>query len=142
MVTRLLLATIAIAMAVMGGLAGPAWSQAAGKSAHALDLDAAPNGGAAPDPLAPPEVIGPAPAAPGAPVAATEAKPAIEVDPIVALVRQRLATAPTGGSAGDREDYAGLCGLLCAGHRPAGLDEQGRLHERAPRRHGGDPQGR
>jgi L,D-transpeptidase YcbB len=109
MITRPLLATIAITASILGGLAGPSWGQApAGKTAHALDLDATPNGGAAPDPLTPPEVVGPAPAAPGAPAAAAEAKPADEVDPIVVLVRQRLATAPTGGSAGDREDYAGL----------------------------------
>jgi len=116
MVTRPLLATIVITISVVGGFAGPAWSQGAGaKSAHALDLDAAPNGGAAPDPLTPREVIGPAPAAPGAPGAATEAKPGAEVDPIVALVRQRLSTAPTGGSAGDREDYAGLAAFYAQG---------------------------
>ena len=36
------------------------------------------------------------------------AKPAGEIDPIVALVRQRLAAAPPGGNAGDRDDRAGL----------------------------------
>jgi hypothetical protein len=101
---------IAFAIGALSGLAGPAWSQAAaGKSARALDLDAGPSTGSAPDPLAPPEVNGPAPAAPGAP-AVTETKPPDEVDPIVALVRQRLAAPRTGGSAGDREDYAGRAG--------------------------------
>ena len=51
-----------------------------------------------PDPLAPPDVSGPARAAPGAPVAPPRQRPrrrrsqavVAEVDPIVALVRQRL----------------------------------------------------
>jgi hypothetical protein len=65
---------IAFAIGALSGLAGPAWSQAAaGKSAHALDLDAGPSTGSAPDPLAPPEVTGPAPAAPGAPTVTGQA---------------------------------------------------------------------
>ena len=112
MVDRPLFA-IAFALSVLGGLAGPAWSQAAaGKSAHAVSLDA---GSAGPDPLAPPEVNGPAPAAPGAPTAPVEAKPADEIDPIVALVRQRLSAAPTGGSPADREDYAALAAFYAGG---------------------------
>ena len=116
---------IAFAIGALSGLAGPAWSQAAaGKSARALDLDAGPSTGSAPDPLAPPEVNGPAPAAPGAPTV-TETKPPDEVDPIVALVRQRLAAPRTGGSAGDREDYAGLAGFYAGAGKPIWTGKDG-----------------
>ena len=73
-----------------------------------LALDPAPS--AAPDPLTPPQVNTPPPAAPGVPATPAEAaKPAGETDPIVALVRQRLAAAaPASRQAGDRDDYAGL----------------------------------
>src|SRR5207302_7562562 len=44
------LVAIAFAIWTLSGLAGPAWSQGgAGKSAHALDLDAGPSTGSAPD---------------------------------------------------------------------------------------------
>jgi hypothetical protein len=107
MVRRPFLA-IALAVLMLGGLAGPAWCQATkAAAARALDRDPAPS--TAPDPLTPPEVNTPPPAAPGVPTTPTEAaKPASEIDPIVALVRQRLAAAPRGGNTGDREDRAGL----------------------------------
>jgi murein L,D-transpeptidase YcbB/YkuD len=87
---------IALAITMMSGFAVPAWCQG---------LDAGP---ATPDPLAPAEVSKPAPAAPGAPVTPMEAKPADNVHPIVALVRERLAATPARGSEADQEDYAGL----------------------------------
>jgi murein L,D-transpeptidase YcbB/YkuD len=106
MVRRLHLA-IAVAMPMLGGLAAPAWCQAT-KAAAASALDPAPS--ATPDPLTPPQVNTPPPTAPGVPGIASEgAKPASETDPIVALVRQRLAAAvPPSRNAGDRDDYAGL----------------------------------
>jgi murein L,D-transpeptidase YcbB/YkuD len=125
------LATMAIAVSMIGACMAPAWSQApAGKAAHAIDLDAAPNGGAAPDPLTPAEVIGPAPTAPGAPTVLTDAKPTDEVDPIVTLVRQRLG-APQGNAA-DREDYAGLVAFYGATANPVWTGKDGftkRAHE-------------
>jgi L,D-transpeptidase YcbB len=115
MVNRPLLA-IASALFVLGVDAGTAWSQgAATKSAHAGGLDAGPS---TPDPLAPPEVSGPAPAAPGAPTTPVEAKPTDAIDPIVALVRQRLTAAPAGGSAADREDYAALAAFYAGSGQP------------------------
>ena len=106
MVRRLHLA-IAVAMPLLGGLAAPAWCQAT-KATAAAALDPAPS--ATPDPLTPPQVNAPPPTAPGVPGIPSEtAKPAGETDPIVALVRQRLATAaPASRHPGDREDYAGL----------------------------------
>jgi L,D-transpeptidase YcbB len=104
MINRRLLA-IALVMALMGGLAVPAWCQG---------LDAGP---ATPDPLAPVEVSKPAPAAPGAPVAPT-AGPADTVHPIVALVRERLAATPARGSEADKEDYAGLVAFYAESHGP------------------------
>jgi murein L,D-transpeptidase YcbB/YkuD len=118
---------LAIAFAILGvsALAGPAWSQAGpGKSAHALDLDAGPSAGSAPDPLAPPEVNGPAPAAPGAPTV-SETKPPDEVDPIVTLVRQRLATLRAGTGAGDREDQAGLVAFYAGAGQPVWTSKEG-----------------
>jgi hypothetical protein len=99
---------IALAVLMLGGLAGPAWCQATTAAAAASrDLD--PGRSTGPDPLTPPEVDRPPPAAPGVPTAPTEtAKPASEIDPIVALVRQRLAAAPPLANAGDRDDRAGL----------------------------------
>ena len=87
---------IALVIMVLSGLAVPAWCQG---------LDAGP---ATPDPLAPVEVNKPAPAAPGAPVTPMAVKPADDVHPIVARVRERLAATPARGSEADKEDYAGL----------------------------------
>jgi L,D-transpeptidase YcbB len=124
MINRPLL-VIAFAIWGLSGLAGAAWSQAgAGKSAHALDLDAGPSTGSAPDPLAPPEVNGPAPAAPGAPTV-SETKPPDEVSPIVTVVRQRLATTRAGGNPGDREDLAGLVGFYAEAGQPVWTSKDG-----------------
>ncbi len=105
MVDRPFLA-IVLAM-LLAGAAGPAWCQATTASA-ARGTSLEPGASSEPDPLTPKEVDRPAPAAPGAPVAPVEAKPADTVDPIVALVRQRLAAIPPRASAADRDDLAGL----------------------------------
>jgi murein L,D-transpeptidase YcbB/YkuD len=84
-------------------------------SARALDPDAGISGQSAPDPLTPPEAGGPAPLAPGAP-AASPANAAQEVDPVVALVRERLAAPPSRGNAAEREDYAGLAAFYAEGN--------------------------
>jgi L,D-transpeptidase YcbB len=100
------LAAIAVAL-LLTGLSGPAWCQATTASAtrgHSLE----PGASSEPDPLAPPDVSKPAPAAPGAPMTPAEAKPADATDPIVALVRQKLAAARAPTNAGDRDDQAGL----------------------------------
>src|SRR5581483_4526675 len=123
MVTRPLLG-LAFVILALSGPTGPAWSQAAGgKSAHAVDLDAAPNPGSAPDPLTPPEVVGPAPVAPGAPTAVNETKPPEQADPIVLAVRQRLTGTPPGGT--DREDYAGLVAYYAAAGQPVWASKDG-----------------
>ena len=97
---------IALAVLMLGGLAEPAWCQPTKAAAASRDLD--PGRSTAPDPLTPPEVDKPPPAAPGVPAAPTEtAKPPSEIDPIVALVRQRLAHTAR-RQAGDRDDRAGL----------------------------------
>jgi murein L,D-transpeptidase YcbB/YkuD len=98
------------------GCAGSAAAEAQNHAARVLDLDAAPAGETAPDPLAPPEINGPAPIAPGVPVPAPDAKPAQDADPIVALVRQRLAVPLTHASAGERDDYAGLAAFYAGGN--------------------------
>ena len=100
---------LAVALAVLGALATPTWGQApvAPVTARAADFD--PKPGTAPDPLAPPEIDRPAPAAPGAPTRVRETKPADEVDPIVATVRQRLALGlPARAGTSDRDDHAAL----------------------------------
>jgi murein L,D-transpeptidase YcbB/YkuD len=98
---------VALAVLMLGGLAEPAWCQATKAAAASRDLD--PGRSTAPDPLTPPEVDKPPPAAPGVPITPTEtAKPTSEIDPIIAMVRQRLAAMPPGGNAGDRDDRAGL----------------------------------
>jgi murein L,D-transpeptidase YcbB/YkuD len=106
MVRRPFLA-LAFAAPMLVVLAGPAWCQATTAAASST-LGPAPS--TAPDPLTPPEVVKPPPAAPGVPTNPAETgRPASEPDAIVALVRQRLATAgPASRSAGDRDDHAGL----------------------------------
>ena len=115
---------ITLAMALAGGLSAPAWSQTAPQksAARALDLDPGP-ANSAPDPLAPPDVTGPAPAAPGA--ASAPAATAEEVDPIVALVRERLAAAPLSGRAIERDDAAGLTVFYAEAARPIWTGKDG-----------------
>ena len=98
------------------GCAGSAAAEAQNHTARVLDLDAAPAGETAPDPLAPPEINGPAPIAPGVPAPAPDAKPAQDADPIVALVRQRLAVPLAHASGGERDDYAGLAAFYAGGN--------------------------
>jgi murein L,D-transpeptidase YcbB/YkuD len=98
-----------------------AWSTASAQtpartSARVLDPDPGASALSTPDPLTPPEGGAPAPVAPGQPAAATPANPGQEVDPIVALVRQRLATPPGHASAGERDDYAGLAAFYAEGN--------------------------
>ena len=73
-----------------------------------------PSRGRGPDPLAPSEGPKKAPTAPGTPTRSAEQKPAADIHPIVALVRERLAT-PIKGGAGDREDYAALGAFYAEG---------------------------
>src|SRR5262249_35003218 len=89
---------------------------AAQSAARALDLDSAPSALSTPDPLTPPETSGPPPAAPGVPAATGEARSAEQADPVVALVRERLATPPARASAADREDHAGLAAFYAEGN--------------------------
>ena len=132
MVRRPFLA-LAFAAQMLVVLAGPAWCQATTAAASST-LGPAPS--AAPDPLTPPEVVKPPPAAPGVPTSPAEtARPASEPDAIVALVRQRLATAgPASRSAGDRDDHAGLVAFYAEHAGEAGVDRQERLHDQGPRR--------
>ena len=109
------LAAFILTVSLTAGLAGPAWSQGKAKKAiPAIGLDAGPAEGEGPDPLAPSEGPKRAPSAPGPPAKSAEPKPATEVHPLVALVRERLA-APIKGSAGDREDYAALATFYADG---------------------------
>jgi L,D-transpeptidase YcbB len=109
------LAAFMLTVSLAAGLAGPAWSQGKPKKAiPAIGFDAGPAEGEGPDPLAPSEGPKKAPSAPGTPVRSAEQKPAGEVHPLVALVRERLA-APAKGSAGDREDYAALAAFYAEG---------------------------
>ncbi len=116
---------LAVALALAAAFAGPAWSEAADdKPARAAETDPIPNGGAAPDPLTPPEKVGPPPAAPGTPTAA-EAKPAAEVDPIVAIVRQRLAAPHTHAGDADRADFEGLVAYYAEAGRAVWTSKDG-----------------
>ena len=118
---------IVIASAVLlAGLPGPAWSQATTAStARGISLE--PGASAEPDPLTPAEVHTPAPAAPGVPATAIEAKPVDTLDPIVALVRQKLAAAPLArAGAADRDDHAGLAAFYAAhGSEPLWVGKEG-----------------
>src|SRR5581483_6052600 len=116
---------LAVALALAAAFAGPAWSEAADdKPARAAETDPIPNGGAAPDPLTPPEKVGPPPAAPGTPTAA-EAKAAAEVDPIVAIVRQRLAAPHTHAGDADRADFEGLVAYYAEAGRAVWTSKDG-----------------
>jgi murein L,D-transpeptidase YcbB/YkuD len=115
-----------LVLAALWGLAAAAVAQGpAQKSARALGLDAAPSDLSTPDPLAPPETTGPAPAAPGVPTAPPEPKAGEEVDPIVTLVRERLAKPLTRGSSGDRDDYAGLAAFYAGNGDPVWVGKDG-----------------
>ncbi len=123
---------LAILVAVgLAGMAGPVWPQTT-KTSAARGLSLEPGASSTPDPLTPPEVDKPSPAAPGAPMAPADAKPADSVDPIVALVRQRLAALPPRANASDRDDLAGLVAFY-AEHAsgPIWTDKDGRLASRA-----------
>jgi L,D-transpeptidase YcbB len=117
MMRRSLARSVALTLSALIGFAGLAAGQAqAQKSARALGLDAGPSVDDTPDPLTPPEKNGPAPVAPGAPTATSETSPVDAVDPIVAAVRQRLATPLAHGGAGERDDRAGLAAFYAGGN--------------------------
>jgi L,D-transpeptidase YcbB len=105
---------LAVALAI--AFSGPGWAQGKPKKPiPAIGFDAGPAEGEGPDPLAPTDGPRKALIAPGAPVKSAEPKPAGEVHPIIALVRQRLATPLAKGSAGERDDYAALAAFYADG---------------------------
>jgi murein L,D-transpeptidase YcbB/YkuD len=109
-------AVVVLMLAALIGCSAVSAQSPAHKSARALDLDAAPSGISTPDPLAPPDTTAPAPIAPGAPPVAPQSKAAAEADPIVVLVRERLATRLNRASAAERDDYAGLAAFYADGN--------------------------
>ena len=117
----------ACAALLWSGLPTPAVGQDATptKSARALDLDAEPSADGAPDPLTPPEVVGPPPAAPGTPAAPADAAAAETADPIVALVRERLAAAAEGTKGSEREDHDGLVAHYGHANQPIWTSKDG-----------------
>ena len=118
------LAAFILTVSLAAGLAGPGWSQGKPKKAiPAIGLDAGPAEGEGPDPLAPSEGPKKAPTAPGAPTKSAEPKPAAEVHPDRRPGARASGRLRSKGSAGDREDYAALGGLLCRGRRAAGVDQ-------------------
>jgi L,D-transpeptidase YcbB len=110
---RLIALTLSALIAIAGSVASQAQAQ---KAAHALGLDAGPSADDTPDPLTPPERNGPAPVAPGVPNTTSEAAPPDAVDPIVAMVRQRLAAPLARGGSGERDDHAGLAAFYADGN--------------------------
>jgi L,D-transpeptidase YcbB len=115
MTKRSLARLVALALSALLGFAGSVASQGpAHKSARLLGLDAGPSADDAPDPLTPPDSNGPAPAAPGVPAPSSQAAPDT-VDPIVARVREQLATPLGRASAGERDDHSGLAAFYAAG---------------------------
>ena len=104
--------------------AAPSWSQApSAKTAGNVSLDAGPS--STPDPLTPAEVKVSPHLAPGAAVPATEANPAAEADPIVVLVRQRLASPPARASENEKDDRAGLAAYYGASGKPVWTSHDG-----------------
>ncbi|MBL8566386.1 MAG: L,D-transpeptidase family protein [Hyphomicrobiaceae bacterium] len=106
---RLNATTIAILCALLqGGTALPALAQSSSSHA-AVDLDndrgPVPESGA-PDPLTPPPSNAGAPAAPGGTVPLDEATAPAEADPVVVLVREKLAAFSTKQSSVDKDDLA------------------------------------
>ncbi len=102
---------IALALAAWCGFCQPAPGQGATEKAKApitLEDDVGPSPELGPDPLAPAQVTGPAPIAPGAAAILPEAETIGEADPIVAALRQRLASMQPPHNAADREDNAAL----------------------------------
>jgi murein L,D-transpeptidase YcbB/YkuD len=117
-------AAVALAALLAAALAAPAWSQKGPQKAAARSVD--PDTGpasAAPDPLTPPEVSGPAPAAPGAANAST-ATASSEADPVIALIRQRLA-AGSAARGEHRDDWAGLAAFYGETARPIWVGTSG-----------------
>ena len=141
MVRRPLLA-IAVAMPMLGGLAAPAWCQAT-KATAAAALDPAPS--AAPDPLTPPRGEYAAASRTGRPRHPRPKPPSPRARPIPswpwcgsAWQRQR----PQAGTAGDRDDYAGLVAFYAEHAGEAVWTSKERLHATGHAGAGRDPQGR
>ena len=104
--------------------AAPSWSQApSAKAAGNVSLDAGPS--STPDPLTPPEVQVSPHLAPGAAVPSAEPGAAADADPIVVLVRQRLASAPARASESEKDDRAGLMAYYNASGKPVWTSASG-----------------
>jgi murein L,D-transpeptidase YcbB/YkuD len=107
---------LAAVFALLGDSAAAQSQGTRSRIVRAIGLDAMPSPeSGARDPFAPVEVERPAPLAPGAPTPSTEAVASANADPIVALVRQRLAASRLPRSAEDREDLAAALAYYGAG---------------------------
>ena len=117
---------LAVALAASCGLCQYALAQSTkAPPRRALDLDAAASPESGPDPLTPPAADGRPLLAPGADAVMPEAGPVAEADPIVAAVRQRLATVPEANAPGERDDRAALVAFYAARARPLWIGENG-----------------
>lgn len=124
------LVALALVLGVAVGTSLPAWSQKTAKAVPKIDLDAGADSDD-PDPLTPQgDSKGPL-MAPGAPAAAPAA-PVGEPDPVVALLRERLQAPPSSsrGSAGERDDLAGLAAYYATAAQPVWVGKGGGLTER------------
>ena len=98
---------------------------AAARSAPDADAAPTPESGAA-DPLAPADVDKPAPAAPGAAAATGAAQaPAGESDPVILLVRERLAAMPPRHALGAKDDLAGTVAFYAERAQPLWTGKDG-----------------
>lgn len=123
---------IAVAMlSMLSSLPTPAIAQAVSEKsvavARAPDNDAAPTPeSGAPDPLAPQQKDEPAPQAPGAPAPAAAAPtPAVETDPVVASVRQRLGDLKAPRYPGARDDLAAAVDYYAEASQPLWIGKDG-----------------
>ncbi len=98
---------------------------AAQRTAPEADAAPVPESGAA-DPLAPADVARPAPAAPGALPASEQAQaPAGETDPIILLVRERLAAMQPRRALGAKDDLAGAVEFYAGRREPVWTGKDG-----------------
>ena len=117
---------IALALTAWCYVCLPALSQSAkGKAPILLEDDVGPSPESGPDPLAPAQANGPAPIAPGAAAMLPEAEAIGETDPMVAAVRQRLASMPPPHSAADRADNAALVAFYARRRDPVWTSKDG-----------------
>ena len=122
-----LIGAVLVFLSVIFCLPDEAMSQlASARADQSLNLDAAPSPeSGAPDPLAPKQADGPAPLAPGAPAAVKEPSPSHDVDAVVALVRQHLATATAPRGVGAREDFAAVVAYYASQPEPIWTGQTG-----------------